>query len=93
MSSESPYGVLPASANQAAVKPYKLQVSDEDIQHLKALLKLTRVPTACYENSLPNGRRDLGLRRDWLLQAKNSWENEFDWCAALLQPSGHTDTE
>ncbi len=73
------YGVLPATADQTTVKPFTVHMPDEDVEHMKALLKLSRVASPCYENSLPDGTRDLGLRRDWLLQAKETWENNFDW--------------
>ena len=46
---------------------------------MNALVKLSRVADVSYENTLPDGGSRLGLRREWLAQAKWSWENEFDW--------------
>ncbi len=46
---------------------------------MNALVKLSRVADVSYENTLPDGSSRLGLRREWLAQAKWSLENEFDW--------------
>lgn len=59
---------------------------EDDIQRMRDLLKLSCVAGPVYENSLPNEGRNLGLRRDWLLNAKKTWETDFDWrvCAETL---------
>ncbi|KAH8885315.1 epoxide hydrolase 1 [Thozetella sp. PMI_491] len=75
----STFGVLPAEADKAAVQPFQVHVPEEELEHMKALLKLSRVASPSYENSLPDGSRNLGLRREWILQAKETWENNFDW--------------
>ncbi|KAK3339739.1 Alpha/Beta hydrolase protein [Lasiosphaeria hispida] len=36
---------------------------------------------ASFENSPPDGSRNLGVPREWLAQAKHSWETTFDWRA------------
>lgn len=78
MSTSNPYGKLPQNASQS-IKPFTLHFPDADIKHMIDLLKLTRVADPIFENSLPNGDRHLGLRRDWLVEAKRVWETEFDW--------------
>lgn len=78
MASSNPYGKLPANAS-TAIKPFTLRFDDADIKHMLDLLKLTPVAEPVYENSLPDGDRHLGLRRDWLVEAKRVWETEFDW--------------
>lgn len=72
------FSQLPDSA-ASSIKPFTISFPDSDLRNLKDLLHLTPLPLQGYENSLPNGERQLGLRLDWLKEAKNSWENDFDW--------------
>jgi microsomal epoxide hydrolase len=78
MSSSNPYAKLPENAS-SAIKPFTVSFPDADIKHMIDLLKLTPVADPIYENSLANGDRQLGLRRDWLTNAKHTWETEFNW--------------
>lgn len=78
MSSSNPYGKLPSGAS-SAIKPFAVHYPDGDIKQMIDLLKLTPVADPIFENSLPNGDRHLGLRREWLLEAKHIWETDFDW--------------
>jgi hypothetical protein len=61
------YGTLPACVDQEAVRPFTVNILDEDLARMKALLSLSRIPGPCYENTLPYGnralrRRNLGFR-------------------------------
>jgi hypothetical protein len=76
--SMKPYGHLPANAS-SSIKTFDLCFPDADLKQMLDLLKLTPVAEPIYENSLPDGDRHLGLRRDWLTEAKRTWETEFDW--------------
>lgn len=78
MASDRPYRTLPKNASPG-IEPFTLEYPEADLKHMKDLLKLSRVADPVYENSLPDGDRHLGLRRDWLLEAKRVWETEFDW--------------
>ncbi|KAH8891525.1 alpha/beta-hydrolase [Thozetella sp. PMI_491] len=73
------YNTLPAQAKPDALSPFKVNVSDADLDRMKTLIKLSNLADPSYENSLPDGSRDLGLRREWLKEAKRVWEQEFDW--------------
>lgn len=78
MSASNPYGKLPQNASKS-IKPFTLHYPDADIKQMKDLLKLTPLADPIFENSLPDGDRHLGLRRDWLSEAKRVWETDFDW--------------
>ncbi|ETN42813.1 uncharacterized protein HMPREF1541_01971 [Cyphellophora europaea CBS 101466] len=78
MAPSNPYGKLPQNAS-SSIKPFTVNFPEADIKHMLDLLKLTRVAEPIYENSLPNDDRYLGLRHDWLVEAKRVWENEFNW--------------
>jgi microsomal epoxide hydrolase len=75
-----PFGELPQKAS-SSIKPFTIDFADAEIKRMIDLLKLTPVATESYENVLPNGDRHLGVRRDWLIEAKAYWENKFDWSA------------
>jgi hypothetical protein len=73
------YGLLPPCARQVVVRPFVVDISEEEPVRLKTLLTFSEIPGVCYENSLPGGSRSLGLPREWLIAAKRAWENEFNW--------------
>ena len=80
------YGKIPASA-KLQPKPFKADVDDEKLQHMKDLLKLSPIGPAVFENtskdqganSLAPTNRRYGMRRDWLINAKDHWLSNFDW--------------
>jgi hypothetical protein len=73
------YSILPDCVKAEAVRPFIVDIPDEELACMKTLLSLSNIPGVCYENSLPGGNRSLGLPREWLLAAKLAWENEFNW--------------
>ncbi|KAF2165285.1 hypothetical protein M409DRAFT_55708 [Zasmidium cellare ATCC 36951] len=81
MAQGKPFGNLPSGAT-SNVKPYELHIPEADVQNMKNLLKLCRLAGPVYENSMPGGKRTLGVRRDWLADAKQTWETDFDWRAS-----------
>lgn len=80
------YDKIPASA-KLQPKPFKANVDDQKLQHMKELLKLSPIGVAVYENSSKNQGDNLmstterkhGMRRDWLSNAKDHWLSNFDW--------------
>lgn len=74
----NPFGQLPANA-ASDIEPYQLHVPDSDVKNMTDLLKLSPVAAPIWENALPDGGRSLGLRREWLLEAKRAWETGFNW--------------
>lgn len=72
------FAASPANA-ASSIQPYELHIPEEDVRRMKDLLKLSRVAGPVYENSPSHEAENLGLRRDWLLNAKDTWETDFDW--------------
>ena len=72
------FGELPSNA-ASNIEAYNLKIPASEIKHMQDLLKLTPVASPVYENSLLDGDRRLGLRRDWLAEAKRVWETDFEW--------------
>lgn len=73
------FDTLPHGASKS-IKPFKVDIPQQDLDSLTTLLKLSPLPPPTYENSLPEGGEPrLGVRRDWLSTAKRYWETEFDW--------------
>ncbi|KAJ9610188.1 hypothetical protein H2200_004965 [Cladophialophora chaetospira] len=78
MSQPYEFGSLPSGA-ASNIKPFNLHIPESALTRMKDLLNLSPVADAIYENSLPDSGRRLGLRRDWLVEAKRVWETEFIW--------------
>ena len=72
------FGKLPSKA-ASSIEAYDLHFPDADIKYMQDLLRLSHIADPVYENSLPDGDRHLGLRHDWLLEAKRVWETDFNW--------------
>jgi len=70
------YSKIPAAAT-LDVKPFKAHVSEEKLQHFKKLLELSPIAPPVFENT--HAGRKFGIDRDWLVNAKQVWLNEFDW--------------
>ncbi|KIX94634.1 uncharacterized protein Z520_09680 [Fonsecaea multimorphosa CBS 102226] len=84
------FGDLPSNA-AANIVSFDLHIPTSDVDHMRNLLKLTPVASPVYENSLPDGGRHLGLRRDWLVEAKRVWETEFDWHVTCVNSNSFAD--
>jgi microsomal epoxide hydrolase len=83
------YNLLPTSAKGADIRPFTVDIPDSELERMKTLLKLSNVASSCYENSLPDGSRRFGLRREWLVKAKEVWETNFNWCVPSSFPRQH----
>lgn len=70
------YSIIPASVHKRPT-PFKVSIPDSEIADFKQLLKLSRIPKKTYENVQEDRR--FGLSRDWIIQAKRVWEEEYDW--------------
>ncbi|KAL9112014.1 MAG: hypothetical protein Q9227_003634 [Pyrenula ochraceoflavens] len=76
MTPAAEFGELPHQAT-GIFKPFTVNVPEQQLQNLQALLKLCPITPETYENSLADSH--LGIRRDWILEAVNSWKTTFDW--------------
>src|ERR1700742_3676753 len=70
------YAKLPAGAT-LDIKPFKAHVDEEKLQLFKKLLELSPIAPAVFENT--NAGRKYGMEREWLINAKDTWLNDFDW--------------
>jgi len=79
MSSQTGFGDLPPDAH-GTFHPFEVHVSDTELEDLKTLLRLSKLPPPIYENSLPDRR--LGVQLEWMKHAVDFWSNSFDWYAS-----------
>ena len=49
--------------------------SDDEVNNLKALVRLSRLPPETYESK----HRQFGVTSAWMREAKDKWGNSFDW--------------
>ncbi|SMQ45574.1 unnamed protein product [Zymoseptoria tritici ST99CH_3D7] len=70
-------------SSQATLKPrpFKAQVSDEDLSDFKQLLKLSKIGPKTYENRTADVKDFIhfGISRQWLSDAKQGLESSYDW--------------
>lgn len=71
----SNYTQIPAKALKKP-EPFKIEIPHKEIEHLKQLLRLSRLPKPTYESLRDDGR--FGVSHKWMSEAKRVWE-EFDW--------------
>ncbi|KAK4227783.1 putative hydrolase [Podospora fimiseda] len=75
----SPFSILPGTARKDAISSFTVNIPLSQLERTKTLLSLSNIAEECYENSMPDGAQSLGLRREWLIEARRVWETEFDW--------------
>ena len=68
---------LPAGAQVDKIKPYKIDIPQDDLEQMLTLIKYARIAPKTWENS--NNGSQYGIERDWLIQAREYWLNKFDW--------------
>ncbi|KAF2010210.1 hypothetical protein BU24DRAFT_496971 [Aaosphaeria arxii CBS 175.79] len=76
MASAKDFSTIPANATQQPT-PFGLHVDEQKLQDFKTLLRLSPVARETYENQQEDRR--FGVTRKWMLDAKEYWENSFDW--------------
>lgn len=59
--------------------PLTVRTSDEDLQGLLELVRLSKLGPQTYENTSAGGK--YGVTYDWISEAKNRWTSGFDWYA------------
>lgn len=82
MASFNGFDKLPSAAT-GKPEPFQLHVPEADFTDFKTLLKLSPVAPPTYENSTSTREagKDYGVTRDWLVNAKQTWLEKFDWRA------------
>jgi len=70
------YSHIPPTIN-AKLTPFTAHVSDEKLNHMLELIKLSPIGIPIYENQQQD--RKWGLDHQWLSLAKEEWVTKFDW--------------
>jgi microsomal epoxide hydrolase len=70
------FSKIPSSAT-LKLEPFTVDIDDESLNELKALLKSAKLPIVTFENTREDRR--FGITRKWIQVAKAKWENQFDW--------------
>ena len=73
-----PFDTIPSIATLAP-KKFTAHVSDQDLSDFKQLLRLSKIGPKTYENQDNKDERYLGIKRQWLVDAKSHWETKYDW--------------
>ena len=71
------YSTLPSSAI-IPVETFTISTPQSDLDDLRRLIQLSRIPKATYENTQTED--NFGITREWLVKAKEEWLN-LDWGA------------
>ena len=67
----------PPPGGLVQAEPYTLHIPDQDIDDFKVLLKASKIGPDTYENHVSG--RGLGISKQWLIDAKDAWLNDYDW--------------
>lgn len=70
------YDTFPSKVT-ISLEPFTINTPKAELDDLKALLKLTRVPKSTFENT--QTKPHFGVNRDWVIEARRTWTEEFDW--------------
>lgn len=70
------YGNVPPAIS-GILEPFTVYHSDSEIAEMKTLLDLSRIGPETWWNQQDN--ITLGVSRNWLIQSKDTWLNDFDW--------------
>ena len=73
----APFTKFPSASPTIHPKPFKVAVPDSKLKELKSLLKCSKLAPQTYESSQVD--RKYGITYQWMQEAKDSWENNFDW--------------
>ncbi|KAL1845396.1 hypothetical protein VTK73DRAFT_588 [Phialemonium thermophilum] len=78
--SKSSYASVPSGA-PGRPEPFTLHVPEPELDDFRQLLRLSKIAPETWENSERHGDANLGLTREWLVQARDAWLDDFDWRA------------
>ena len=74
---------LPPKATLHAA-PFNVSFPDATVEEMKLLIKASKLAPETYESSLSD--RKYGVTREWMINAKHQWENNFNWYVLLNRP-------
>jgi microsomal epoxide hydrolase len=81
-----PFTNLPPSATIRPT-PFKVSIPQSTLDELKSLIKLSKLAPPTYEGSQED--RKYGVTNKWVREAKEKWENDFDWYTYLILILAH----
>ena len=80
MSEPKPFSTLPVDV-KVKLEPLTVAFSDTQVSELQTLIRLSKLAPATWEG-LQEDRR-FGITTKWITEAKEYWENHFDWYARV----------
>ncbi|KAI0856214.1 Alpha/Beta hydrolase protein [Xylaria cubensis] len=72
----SKFGVIPDNT-PASPEPFTLHVAEEELVAFRDLLRLSKIGPSTWWNQQNDPQ--YGVSRQWLIGAKETWLNKFDW--------------
>ena len=76
------FAKLPSSTDTNVIKPFEVSIPESTLSDMKTLIKLSRIAVPSYENTHTKKDNDdhfFGIDREFIVNAKKVWENEYDW--------------
>lgn len=73
------YGLLPSTADKKAIRSYTMAFPKAELTRMNILVELSNIATPNYENTGADKSQEFGVTRDWLVAAKERWQNGFIW--------------
>lgn len=70
------YSTIPPNATLSPT-PFTVNVPEQSLTDLSTLLRLSKLPPATYESSQED--RKYGVTMKWMEEAKEQWQNSFNW--------------
>jgi hypothetical protein len=71
------FNTVPSNAAQKP-EPFELHVEQQKLLDFQTLVRLSPIGKDAYENQEERDGK-FGVSRKWMLEAKNVWQNHFDW--------------
>lgn len=71
------FKTAPSSAAQKP-EPFELHVDQQKLLDFQTLVRLSPIAKDAYENQEEQDGK-FGVSRKWMQEAKNVWQNHFDW--------------
>jgi microsomal epoxide hydrolase len=76
------FNTVPLTATQQP-QPFELHVEQQKLLDFQTLVRLSPIGKDAYENQ-EERQGKFGVSRKWMQEAKNVWQNHFDWYDHLM---------
>jgi microsomal epoxide hydrolase len=71
------FNTVPSNAAQKP-EPFELHVEQQKLLDFQTLVRLSPIGKDAYENQEERDGK-FGVSRKWMQEARNVWQNHFDW--------------